>query len=249
MLESAGHRGHGFLLRRVRRVSVGGTFRVRPLHFNTVPSILADQKVRRSNKSVYFRSLDEIVLNCQNGTWDIMNDTFVPMSSNVAAVDLIGPGLTLYQSTISRKHGLKVTSGRSANESLLAIASMLMPLLPDRWSLHRQYLDLYLVVPFGNGATYSAQTLEWFVPRIGTKSANRTEPWPAKVTDLVIFDIVSACGGGSNHGFHVKSLDFAGVDKTVEIRQHVLECDENLFKLWLSEPMRLGGLEDSNNCG
>jgi hypothetical protein len=131
---------------------------VRPL----IDGRLADFQALPASTSVlrHFDSLPGLARDCQAGKLDLRKQYFAPLSPNIAAVDFIGPGLQLFQVTVNRDaHDLKVTSGRSDKEGLLALYLTLLPLLPERWVALEPHLDVYFVVPEGQSKGWKAQRL------------------------------------------------------------------------------------------
>ena len=161
-----------------------------------------------------FDTLHQLAGKCQAREWDLRKHTFRPTSPNFAAVDLVGPGLLLYQITVSRSsHELKVTSGRSEGEGLLAIYQRLLPLLSERWEAAAHHLDVCFVVPCGAA---------WGVAQhLTLHSQQRSAGGPA-------VELVEAGGaGGAAGGFSVDG-------RVVQVRQYVLELPEGVFEDWLA---------------
>ena len=173
-----------------------------------------------------FGSLAELSHMCGVGEWDPRAQFFRPASPNLAAIDLIGPGLLLFQITVNRSsHALKVTSGRSDEEGLLALYRALLPLLGERWAAPRPHLDVCFVVPEGLGKGWGAQKLVLHQPTAagsggpgGQRAAGAPEP---------AVEIVEIEGGGT--GFSVGG-------KVVEVRQHIIELPVTVFDEWLALP-------------
>jgi hypothetical protein len=207
----------------------GGTYAVRPLYgpggqgaseassagtaralWQTVPVSLPMQR---------FGSLSELAQKCAAGEWDLRRQFFKPSSPNLAAIDFIGPGLQLFQVTANRSsHELKVTSGRSAEEGLLAVYSTLLPLLPERWSAQRPHLDVCFVVPEGCGSAWKEQRLVLHQPK-----GSLVAPEAALIAAL------QPVGGAS--GFSV------GV-REVEVRQSLMQVPGSVFDEWLALPVQ-----------
>jgi hypothetical protein len=143
----------------------GGSFAVRRLDVTSTasqPTVMRD--FNHAALSVPFDTLDMIAKGCQGNVWALETHRFVPASSNFASIDSVEVGLRLVQITTKHaNHGLKVTSGRSANEGLAAIAEALLPHMgPSRWGGETAFLDVYFVVPEGSGAAFGLQKLEFF---------------------------------------------------------------------------------------
>lgn len=162
-----------------------------------------------------FDTLHQLADKCQAREWDLRRHTFRPISTNFAAVDLIGPGLLLYQVTCTRNsHELKVTSGRSEGEGLLAIYQHLLPLLSERWGAASHHLDVCFVVPCGSTWGGAAQQL--------TLHSNQGSAGGPAV------ELVEAGGaGGTAGGFSVDG-------RVVQVRQYVMELPEGVFEDWLA---------------
>jgi hypothetical protein len=100
-----------------------------------------------------FDTLHQLASKCQAREWDLRRYTFRPTSPSFAAIDLVGPGLLLHQVTANcNSRELKVASGRSEGEGLLAIYQRLLPLLSERLGAAAHHLDVCFVVPSGHGA-------------------------------------------------------------------------------------------------
>lgn len=168
-----------------------------------------------------FGSLAELAQKCGAGGWDLRAQFFRPASPNLAAIDLIGPGLLLFQITVNRSsHALKVTSGRSDEEGLLALYRTLLPLLGERWGAPRPHLDVCFVVPEGSGKGWGAQKLVLHQPGRGSPEGQSTALEP-------VVELVETEGGGTG---------FAVGGKVVEVRQHIMELPADLFDEWLALP-------------
>jgi hypothetical protein len=167
----------------------------------------------------HFDSLPGLARDCAAGKLDLCKQYFAPLSPNVAAIDFIGPGLQLFQVTVNRDaHDLKVTSGRSDKEGLLALYLTLLPLLPERWRALEPHLDVYFVVPEGQSKGWKAQRLVVHEP-----SGKGSKRAPAKHA----VSIVQCKGGGT--GFSVDG-------RVVEVRQHVMEVPRAALDEWLALP-------------
>ena len=175
-----------------------------------------------------FGSLTELVERCESGEWDPRLQYFRPSSANLAAIDLIGPGLQLFQITVNRSsHDLKVTSGRSDEEGLLSFYRTLLPLLAERWGANPSYLDVCFVVPLGCGGEWRAQKLVMHKPKPkvlkGTVAAKVTEDEEAVVKIIQ----TTTQGGGKISGFSIDG-------KVVEVRQYLMEVPLSIFSDWLA---------------
>ena len=164
-----------------------------------------------------FDTLRQLQRRCQAREWDPRRHAFRPTSpSSLAAVDLVGPGLLLYQVAVNRgSHGLEVASGGAEGEGLLAIYQRLLPLLSERWGAAAHHLDVCFVVPSGHGAAWGA------AQQLTLHSQQGAAGGPA-------VELVGAGGlGGGAGGFSVDG-------RVVQVRQHVLELPEGVFEDWLA---------------
>lgn len=169
-----------------------------------------------------FDTLAELARQCTEGTVDLRTQYFKPTSPNLAAIDFIGPGLLLYQVTVNRSaHGLKVTSGRSDGEGLLALYTTLLPLLPERWGALQPHLDVCFVVPEGSAAGWRAQKLVLHTPKATTKK----RPAAGGLEHAVS---LVACEGGTR-GFCIDG-------RVMEVRQYVMELPLKTIEEWLALP-------------
>ena len=186
----------------------------RPAGFQALP---ASTSVLR-----HFDSLPGLARDCKAGKLDLCKQYFAPLSPNIAAVDFIGPGLQLFQVTVNRAaHDLKVTSGTSDKEGLLALYSTLLPLLPERWGALEPHLDVYFVVPEGQSKGWKAQRLVVHEPSGKGPKCSKRAPSKRAVS------IVQCRGGGS--GFSIDG-------RVVEVRQHVMEVPREALDEWLALP-------------
>jgi hypothetical protein len=159
-----------------------------------------------------FASLSHLAAQCAAGVLDLRSHYFKPASPNLAAIDFIGPGLQLFQVTVNRgSHELKVTSGRSDGEGLLALYLTLLPLLPERWGALQPHLDVCFVVPEGCAKGWKAQKLVAPPPRASSH----------------VVKTVQCDGGGT--GFSVDG-------RVVQVRQFVMELPLKAIEEWLALP-------------
>jgi hypothetical protein len=182
-----------------------------------LPALAATAVVQEAPEAVHrFDTLHQLERKCQAREWNLRKHSFRPTSPNFAAVDLVGPGLLLYQVTVNRhSHELKVTSGRAEGEGLLAIYQRLLPLLSERWGAAAHHLDVCFVVPSGHGAAWTT------AQKLTLHSQQGTAGGPA-------VELVEAGGaGGAAGGFSVDG-------RVVQVRQHVLELPESVFEDWLA---------------
>ena len=175
----------------------------------------------------HFATLAELTQKCSLGAWSLSQQYFKPRSSNIAAIDFIGPGLVLFQVTgsSSSSHDLKVASGRSEEEGLLALYLSLLPLLPERWGALEHHLDVCFVVPAGSARDWKPQALVLHQP-----SAGGAPQAAAAAARRRAVSIVGCKGGGT--GFSVDG-------RVVEVRQYVMEVPEEVFDSWQSQPAPL----------
>jgi hypothetical protein len=186
------------------------------------------QELPASTSSVHsFDSLLELVSACEAGSLDLRRHSCRPKSSSTAAIDLIGPGLQLFQITVNRSaHELQVTSGRSSKEGLLALYLSLLPLLPERWAAREHHLDVCFVVPEGCARDWKAQRL--VVHRTPSASGRGAKPGaPSAAAPEHAVSIVQCKGGVT--GFSVGG-------RVVEVRQHVMELPREALSEWLALP-------------
>ena len=161
-----------------------------------------------------FDSLSQLAKKCLGKEFDFKRQFFKPSSANLASIDFIGPNLLLFQITTNTiKHAIKVTSGRSDEEGLLAIYRTLLPLFPDRFHAKQPYLDFCFVVPEGNGRKWKAQTLH-----LHTKN---------KFSSLGLADLNIVQIQGEKTGFFVDG-------KVIDVRQYLLELPSTVFDDWLA---------------
>jgi hypothetical protein len=185
--------------------------------------------------TIPFDALNAIAVGCRGGCWSLDTHRFVPIVPNFAAVDSIELGLRLVQITTKRtNHELKVTSGRSAHESLAAIAETLLPLMgPSRWGSCDAYLEVYFAVPEGCGDSFKQQKLEFY----GEKSSSSDAPGSPSLPVLVSV-------AGAPRAERIAScpssfmLLIGGKQVTVEVRQFVLEVPLSAFQSAGESPPR-----------
>ena len=169
-----------------------------------------------------FGSLAELAQKCASGEWDLRSQYFKPTSPNLAAIDLIGPGLQLFQVTVNRaSHELKVTSGRSEGEGLAALCRTLLPLLPERWEAQQPHLDVCFVVPEGCAKDWKAQKLVVHKPKASKGSKGPVEEGAAAGA----VDTVQTQGGGAG---------FVCEGRVVEVRQSMVAVPMAVFDEWLA---------------
>lgn len=166
-----------------------------------------------------FDTLKELVGKCGSGEWDLRSQYFQPKSPNFASIDFIGPGLRIYQVTVSPRHSLLVTSGRSDKEGLLPLALKLLPLLIARWDTPAPYLEVYFLVLEGTAKKWTvAQQLELSKePKM--KKTDAHEP----VVQLV--ETAVERKEGNTSGFSIDG-------KVVEVRQYVMEVPLSVIEDW-----------------
>ena len=173
-----------------------------------------------------FATLAQLAQQCSVGAWSLSQHCFRPLlPPSLPAIDLIGPGLRLFQVTVNRaSHELKVTTGgRSEGEGLAALCLTLLPLLPERWEAQQPHLDVCFVVPEGFAHTWKPQALVLHKSRPGHPLGAAA----ATAASKHAVSIVQCKGGGT--GFSIDG-------KVVEVRQHVMEMPEAVLGAWLKAP-------------
>ena len=171
-----------------------------------------------------FDSLAGLASECAAGRLDLRTQYFRPTPGSLAATDLIGPGLQLFQVTANRdSHDLTVTSGRSRSEGLLALYQALLPLLAERWGAREHHLDVCFVVPEGSSTGWRAQKLAVHKPSGSGRGPQRA---PAAAPQDAV-RIVEGAGGRTA---------FSVGGRVVEVRQYVMELPHEAIESWLALP-------------
>jgi hypothetical protein len=223
--------GTAFELAAIDVLGRGGRseYKVRPL-FAADPAAAATlatwQTLPASTSSTLhcFDSLAGLASECAAGKQDLRRQYFRPKSGSMAAIDFIGPGLQLFQVTVNRdSHDLKVTSGRSCSEGLLALYQTLLPLLAERRGAQEHHLDVCFVVPEGAASGWRAQRLALHKP----SSDRAPKRGPAAAAPQGAVRIVEGAGGRTA---------FSVGGRVVEVRQYVMELPREAIDAWLALP-------------
>ncbi len=161
-----------------------------------------------------FDSLKELVEKCETAEWDLSTQYFKPKSGYFSSIDFIGPGLKMFQVTVSPRHSLLVTSGRSDKEGLLPLALELLPLV-QRWDTPMPYLDVYFLVIEGTAKKWT------------TAQPLKLNEKPQFHDESVVKFVETAVERkeGNTSGFSIGG-------KVVEIRQYVVEVPLTVIKEW-----------------
>jgi hypothetical protein len=183
----------------------GGSFLVRRLDVNEPANQV---EFKKAKLSVPFDTLETIARGCRAHTWTLSTHRFLPVSSNLASFDTIERGLRLLQvTTMHQSHTLKVTSGRSDNEGLAAVAEVLLPLCGGLSAS----LEVFFVVPEGSGAAFKLQKLDYFAET--DSSQTKKKPLLAK----------SVSGNPS-------SFSLCQTGAIVQVKQYVMEVPVSTFR-------------------